>query len=175
MENKSEKSSGGAVVQNLPAAISLAWEEARRTAFVARFIVLREAKRTKAHRIIERMEWSQNTTAEELYERFRQAFVDNNDNMGPVDRDMKRAIKHADKDHIVVGQFIRQYQSRATLDFIEALYDYGRSNSLLFGEDDQPKSGGWRMPNELAKERDRERQAQPSRATSETQGLSSPS
>jgi hypothetical protein len=29
--------------------------EARRTAFVARFIVLRESKRTRAHRIIEMM------------------------------------------------------------------------------------------------------------------------
>ena len=157
MENRSHNGGVSTVTQPLPEAISLALEEARRTAFVARFIVLREAKRTKAHRVIERMEWERKTTAEELYARFRQAFVDNKDNMGPVDRDMKRAVRHADRDHIVVGQFIREYQSRATTSFIDALYDYGRSNSLLFGDEDQPKSGGWRMPNELEKERDKER------------------
>ena len=36
---------------------------ARRTAFVARFIVLRESKRTRAHRVIETMEWADQTTA----------------------------------------------------------------------------------------------------------------
>ena len=42
---------------------------ARRTAFVARFIVLREGKRTKAHRVIEMMEWDELTTVEELSSR----------------------------------------------------------------------------------------------------------
>ena len=54
---------------------------ARRTAFVARFIVLRESKRTKAHRIIEKMSWSDDTTAEELAMMFRQVFIENGDNM----------------------------------------------------------------------------------------------
>ena len=52
---------------------------ARRTAFVARFIVLRESKRTKAHRIIEKMSWSDDTTAEELAMMFRQVFIENGD------------------------------------------------------------------------------------------------
>ena len=45
--------------------------KARRTAFVARFIVLRESKRTRAHRVIEMMDWDDQTTAEDLMERFR--------------------------------------------------------------------------------------------------------
>lgn len=131
---------------------NLPLEQARRTAFVARFIVLREGKRTKAHRVIEQMTWKPETTAEELYARFRKAFIDNNDNMMPVDRDLRRAYKHAEKTHMV-GHFIDEYQERAAISFIQALYDYERSNTLLFGEDEQPRSGGWRLPKELEKER----------------------
>ena len=130
----------------------LAVLQARRTAFVARFIVLREGKRTKAHRVIERMEWTMTTTAEELYNRFRQAFLDNQDNMEPVDRDLRRAFRHAEPQHMV-GHFIQEYSARATLNFIGALYDYERSNVLLFGDEEQPKPGGWRLPRELEKER----------------------
>lgn len=121
---------------------------ARRTAFIARFIVLREAKRSRAHRLIEMMEWDDMTTVEEMYQRIRQAFVDNKDSMGPVDRDMRRALAHADRS---LNYFIREYDGRATRNFVEALEDYGRSNCLLFGDDDQPKPGGWRLPRELKK------------------------
>ncbi|MBX7144126.1 MAG: hypothetical protein K1X79_06725 [Oligoflexia bacterium] len=126
--------------------------QARRTAFVARFIVLRESKRTRAHRIIETMSWDESTTAEELAKRFRQVFVDNGDNMVPVDRDINRAVAHASRS---LNFFIHEYAARSTLNFIDALYDYERSNSLLFGSDEQPKPGGWRLPNELVKERER--------------------
>ena len=54
--------------------LELAIIRARRTAFVARFIVLRESKRTRAHRAIELMEWVNFTTVEELATRFRAAF-----------------------------------------------------------------------------------------------------
>lgn len=121
---------------------------ARRTAFVARFIVLREAKRTKAHRIIELMGWDDLVTAEELCARFRQVFVDNGDNMQPVDRDLRRALSHASRS---LNYFISEYSLRATMNFIDALIDYERSNSLLFGSDEQPKPGGWRLPRELIK------------------------
>lgn len=121
---------------------------ARRTAFTARFIVLRESKRSRAHRVIEMMEWDDLTTAEELHQRFRQAFVENKDNMGPVDRDLRRAMGHADRS---LTYFIKEYEGRSTNDFIEALNDYERSNALLFGDDDQPKPGGWRLPRELVK------------------------
>lgn len=122
--------------------------QARRTAFVARFIVLREAKRTKAHRIIEMMNWTEETTAEELCAVFRQVFIDNGDNMQPVDRDLRRALAHASRS---LNYFISEYASRSTLSFIDALVDYERSNSLLFGADEQPKPGGWRLPRELIK------------------------
>ncbi len=152
MDKEKESTQGGAAGKE-ERPFDLALEQARRTAFVARFIVLREAKRTKAHRIIEKMEWRPETTAEELYQKFRQTFIENGDNMVPVDRDLRRALKHADRDHMIVGQFVQEYKARAANSFIEALHDYGRSNTLLFGDEDQPKAGGWRMPNELEKEK----------------------
>lgn len=120
--------------------------KARRTAFVARFIVLRESKRTRAHRVIELMEWSDTTTAEELAQLFREVFVQNGDNMVPVERDIRRALGHASRS---LNHFVREYSTRATLNFIDALFDYERSNALLFGSEDQPKPGGWRLPKEL--------------------------
>jgi hypothetical protein len=119
---------------------------ARRTAFVARFIVLREGKRTRAHRAIELMEWEDLTTVEELAEWFRQAFLDNGDNMAPVDRDIRRAMAHS---HRSLKFFVSEYSVRATRSFVEALVDYERSNQLLFGVEEQPKPGGWRLPHEL--------------------------
>ena len=121
---------------------------ARRTAFVARFIVLRESKRTRAQRVIELMEWEDLTTVEEIYERFRNVFVQNGDNMSPVDRDLRRAIAHSSRS---LNHFICEYSARATLNFVEALIDYERSNTLLFGNEEQPKPGGWRLPRELLK------------------------
>jgi hypothetical protein len=114
-----------------------------RTAFVARFIVLREGRRTRAHRMIEQMQWDSNTSAEQLAERFREAFVTNGDKLGPVDRDLKRALEHAESS---VNFFIAQYLERETLSFPEALADYERSNELLFGDEpDAPmRTGGWR-------------------------------
>lgn len=121
---------------------------ARRTAFVARFIVLRESKRTRAHRVIEMMEWDDFTTVEELAGRFRAAFVENGDNMVPVDRDLRRALAHSFRS---LKFFVEEYAVRSTRSFIDALEDYERSNQLLFGAEDQPKPGGWRLPMELRK------------------------
>lgn len=145
-------------MENLNVAIPLGREKvmeekallrARRTAFVARFIVLRESKRTRAHRKIEMLSWREDTTAEELAARFRQIFVDNGDNMVPVDRDLRRALAHANRS---LNFFVQEYDVRATSNFIDALFDYERSNTLLFGADEQPKPGGWRLPRELLKE-----------------------
>lgn len=123
---------------------------ARRTAFIARFIVLREGKRSRAHRVIEQLEWDEFTTMEELVERIRAIFKENGDNMGPVERDIRRAVAHASRS---LNHFVLEYASRATRNFIEALFDYERSNKLLFGADEQPKPGGWRLPSELARAR----------------------
>ena len=128
--------------------------KARRTAFVARFIVLREGKRTRAHRVIEMMEWGDLTTVEELSARFRQAFIDNGDAMMPVDRDLRRALAHSYRS---LKFFVAEYARRATNDFISSLEDYGYSNDLLFTEDDQPRSGGWRLPHELRKLKEEQR------------------
>lgn len=134
---------------------ALALIQARRTAFVARFIVLRESKRTRAHRVIEMMSWRPTTSAEELCAEFRRIFVENGDNMQPVDRDLRRALAHASRS---LNYFIHEYALRATGSFIEALEDYERSNSLLFGNDEQPKPGGWRLPMELRKIKKREQE-----------------
>ena len=121
---------------------------ARRTAFVARFIVLREGKRTRAHRVIEMLEWTNSCTAEDLAQRFRQAFIDNGDNMVPVDRDLRRALAHSQRS---LKHFVAEYATRSTRNFVESLYDYERSNTLLFGDDEHPKTGGWRLPDELSR------------------------
>ncbi len=119
------------------------WQIARRTAFVARFIVLREARRTRAHRTIENLSWSPESTAEDLAKIFREAFVANGDKLGPVDRDVQRALKHADRS---AHQFLEHYLCRATTNFCDALQDYLRSNELLFGDDEKeyPRVSGWR-------------------------------
>ena len=121
---------------------------ARRTAFVARFIVLREGKRSRAHRVIEMMTWPDAMSAEDLCDVFRRAFLENGDNMTPVDRDLRRALAHSSRS---LNHFIAEYATRATTSFIESLFDYERSNTLLFGDDDSPKPGGWRLPHELSK------------------------
>lgn len=124
---------------------------AKRTAFVARFIVLREGRRSRAHRIIEEMEWNDGTTAEDLFKLFREAFVGNGDKLQPVDRDLKRALEHAEYS---ADYFSEQYMERSCLCFQDALDDYERSNRLLFGENsgELPRSGGWRLRSENGKE-----------------------
>lgn len=122
---------------------------ARRTAFIARFIVLRESKRTKAHRVIENMSWTDDTTAEELAMMFRQVFINNGDNMERVDRDIRRALGHAKQRSLTF--FVSEYSNRSTLNFIDALWDYEKSVKLLFGEDENPRTGGWRLPSEIKK------------------------
>ncbi len=118
---------------------------ARRTAFLSRFIVLREGRRSRAHRMIEELCWNDDTSAEQLSEMFRAAFKANGDKMQPVERDLKRALAHADRS---VSHFVGQYLDRATQNFRDALVDYDRSNKLLFGDnpEDVPRSGGWRIP-----------------------------
>ena len=119
-----------------------------RTAFVARFIVLREGRRSRAHRLIENLTWDTTTTARELAAKFRQAFIENGDKLQPVDRDIIRALKHAERS---AGYFIEEYLSRASTTFTQALFDYERSNSLLFGGDPEsvPRTGGWRLPSTI--------------------------
>ena len=135
----------GSIPESDPAVI-----QARRTAFIARFIVLRESKRSRAHRRIEELRWSEQTTAEELAHTIREIFIANGDNMSPVDRDLRRALGHSKRS---LNFFISEYATRSTLNFIDALFDYERSNSLLFGNDEQPKPGGWRLPKELIKQK----------------------
>lgn len=125
---------------------------ARRTAFISRFIVLRESKRSRSHRVIEDFEWEDLTTAEELHDQIRQVFVANGDNMEPVDRDLRRAMAHSKRS---LKHFIDEYNARSTRNFIDALFDYEKSNSLLFGDDEAPKLGGWRLPQDLKRAKEK--------------------
>jgi len=88
------------------------------------------------------MVWDESASAEELYDMFRQAFIENGDKLTPVDRDLKRALSHA---YCSIEHFVGQYLGRSTDTFKEALVDYQKSNQLLFGEDDLPKVVGWRI------------------------------
>ena len=46
------------------------------------------------------MEWEDDTPVEDLVEKFRQAFIDNGDNMTPVDRDVRRAYREPDRSSV---------------------------------------------------------------------------
>jgi hypothetical protein len=129
--------------------LELALIRARRTAFVARFIVLRESKRSRSHRVIEALSWHDTTSAEELCEQFLDIFRKNGDSLTPVKRDLDRAMAHASRS---LNHFVEEYTSRATLSFVDALFDYEKSNSLLFGDEDEQRQGGWRLPRDLARE-----------------------
>ena len=117
---------------------------ALRTSFVSRFIVLREGRRSRAHRKIEQMEWDRSASAEELRERFLAAFRDNGDKLDLIERDLRRAYDYASNS---VDHFILHYVNRSTLTFQDALDDYIKSNELLFGSEDEekPREGGWRL------------------------------
>lgn len=125
----------------------VSWNIALRTAFVSRFIVLREGRRSRAHRAIEDLCWAAETTAEELAKKIRDTFIANGDKLQPVDRDLRRALEHA---RCSVKHFVDQYVGRATHSFREALTDYQRSNQLLFGDETSTvcRKGGWRLPDE---------------------------
>ncbi len=124
-----------------------------RTAFIARFIVLREGRRSKAHRIIEELTWESSASANEIALKIREAFIENGDQLFPVDRDINRAFVHAERSG---KYFVDHYLERATLTFKDALIDYAKSNMMLFGEKEFegekkndptiPKKGGWRIP-----------------------------
>jgi hypothetical protein len=73
--------------------------------------------------------------------------------MVPVDRDLRRAVAHSLRS---IKFFVTEYSVRASRNFIESLEDYARSNELLFGVDEQPKPGGWRLPHELRKVKEAE-------------------
>ena len=143
----------------------LVLERARRTAFISRFIVLREGKKSKAHRQIESLEWTDSTSTEELVANLREIFASYGDSLASIDRDLRRAKAHADRlnpyhgtegkpdtyeSHFSLWPLIEEYNKRSCTTFVDALFDYERSNKLLFGdENDQPKLGGWRLPREL--------------------------
>ena len=114
---------------------------AQRTAFLASFIVIREAKRSRAHRKIELMSWSDDATAWDIAQQLGKIFQDNGDKVSSIERDLNRALLHAEKLPLTLYQ---EYSQRAVCSFVEALKDYETSNSLLFSaQDEGPKLVGW--------------------------------
>ena len=126
---------------------SLELIKARRTAFIARFIVLRESKRSRAHGEIELLKWKEETTAEELVAIIANIFQSNNENMKSVTRDLERALSHASRS---MSHFVAEYVKRSTNSFVEALNDYNRSNVLLFGDDVDESLHGWSSPTRIS-------------------------
>ena len=118
---------------------------ALRTAFVSRFIVLREEKKSRAHRAIEKLEWSKEETASGLFTRFKEIFDSCKDDETHAERDLVKALEHAERS---VDHFMEQYLGRATQSFADALRDHKRSNELLFGSGVSYVSSpiGWKVP-----------------------------
>lgn len=118
---------------------------ALRTAFVARFIVLRESRKSEAHRLIERTEWGDIVSAEDLYNEFLEIFSIFKEELFLAKKDLDRALEHSVRS---VDHFVEQYAARATTSFSEALRDYWRSNELLFGIKERQRKGktGWKAP-----------------------------
>jgi len=124
--------------------------KAKRAAFLARLIVLREGKKCKAHREIEQLEWDSLTTAEDLANKIASVFKRNTTSILSIQKDLKRALAHSDNS---AKYFANEYEKRSTTNFIDALKDYERSNELLFGDNSPPKFGGWCLPDQLEKEK----------------------
>ena len=122
---------------------SLELIQARRTAFIARFIVLRESKRSRAHGEIELLTWQAETTAEELAAIMASIFKSHKEDMKSANRDIKRALSHASRS---MSHFVAEYVKRSNESFAEALSDYNRSNLLLFGDEKNEDLHGWSSP-----------------------------
>ncbi|MBL7662865.1 hypothetical protein JNK13_08960 [bacterium] len=118
---------------------------ALRTAFVARFIILRENRKSKVNKAIEDLSWSLDATVDEIYRVIRKTLTEAGDRTQIVDRDLKRAKAYSER---TVDYFIDQYLSRATTSFRDALADYQRSSELL-GRDEsiqkRSQRSGWRI------------------------------
>ena len=115
---------------------------------MAKFILLRENKRSRAHRSIEKLSWLESATARDLYNQIRAEFIRNGDKLLTVDKDLDRALMHAEGS---ANYVLSQYLSRECLNFKQALLDYERSNELLFGSSQCPnnKRKGWKLSTEI--------------------------
>ena len=122
---------------------------AKRTAFVTRFIVLREKRRSRAHRLIEHLSWDQYSSAEEVAVMIRSVFKNSGESARSYEPDIRKALNYAKG---LYFYFVPQYAERATNCFLDALVDYERSKDLLFSREESPDCLGWRMPAEIQHE-----------------------
>lgn len=114
---------------------------AMRTAFVSRFIVLRAQRRSRANRRLVQLTWTTTETAESLKEQFREILITHGEYKRKADRDLDNAYSFAVRSSEL---FCVSYFQRATTSFKDALYDFFRSNAMLFGEDSHKKCyTGW--------------------------------
>lgn len=117
----------------------LALIRARRTAFVSKFIILRENKISRSHAILERLHWDDTTTYYDLYRAFYKilrAF----DKPLCFKKDLDKAKEHA---KTLSPTFVREYANRSGQSFLEALIDYEKSVYILFGADHLRTLLGW--------------------------------
>lgn len=115
-----------------------------RAAFLSKFILLRENKKSKAHREIEKEFWGPEETAQDLYAKFLCIFEKYKDNKAK--EDLKASLKYA---KTLIDYFVNQYSTRITLNFGDALRDYKRTHDLL--EENCLKPMGWKIPRNKSK------------------------
>lgn len=120
---------------------------AKRTAFVSKFIILREKKISQAHSIIERLLWNQKTDYQTLARVFKRIFKFFNDER-TYESDIKKASEYAKN---LPTYFIKEYDTRSGTSFLQALLDYEKSVFILFGSDYLKNLLGWAPPSSLAR------------------------
>ncbi|MCS6960896.1 MAG: hypothetical protein NZT61_00120 [Deltaproteobacteria bacterium] len=112
---------------------------AQRTAFVSKFIILRETKISPAHTVIEMLTWEDKTTYLELANAFEKIFKVTGRDKTYL-KDIKKAIEHAKNLSIA---FVNEYARRSGLSFLESLIDYEKSIFILFGPNYLSSIIGW--------------------------------
>lgn len=122
---------------------------AHRTAFLARFIFLRSARKSRSHRIIEHLVWEHDTSTEELIDTIYKIFNLKKESLRTLDKDVKQALMHASRG---IDPFIDEYLKRASSNFVGALCDFYHSNAILFTDDEEHPNIGWRKPKDILAE-----------------------
>lgn len=107
------------------------YHSALRNAFIARFIVLTNRRRSRANGLLKKLTWTEEVTAEQLAEIIKGIFVSANDFNETIEKDIAKSIEHANYSAIF---FTEYYHQRSILSIKEAVEDYKRSNELLFGD-----------------------------------------
>ncbi|MCS6892954.1 MAG: hypothetical protein NZO16_00045 [Deltaproteobacteria bacterium] len=120
---------------------------ARRTAFVSKFIILRENKVSRAHEIIEKLAWDDTDSHYTLAKAFEKIFNFFGEDKSYM-KDIEKALLSAKS---LSAAFIKEYATRSGKCFLEALLDHERSIFILFGSEYLRLLLGWTPASFLAR------------------------